>query len=69
MTGEVAPMERRQARLAHVLRLVVEHLDSGSVVALTPAEQRLAHRLQGALAAFDVSSQVWSEPLAAEEAS
>jgi hypothetical protein len=47
-----------------VLRLVLEHLDSGSVVALTPAELRLAHRLQGALAAFDVSSQVWSEPLA-----
>jgi hypothetical protein len=55
---------RRQPRLAIVLRLVLEHLDSGSVVALTPAELRLAHRLQGALAAFDVSSQVWSEPLA-----
>ena len=68
MTREFAPMERRQARLAHVLRLVVEHLDSGSVVALTPAEQRLAHRLQGALAAFDVSSQVWSEPLASGDA-
>jgi len=47
-----------------VLRLVLEHLDSGSVVALTPAELRLAHRLAGALAAFDVSSRVWSEPLA-----
>ena len=54
----------RQPRLAIVLRLVLEHLDSGSVVALTPAELRLAHRLEGALAAFDVSSQVWSEPLA-----
>jgi hypothetical protein len=50
-----------------VLRLVLDHLDSGSVVALTPAELRLAHRLQGALAAFDVSSQVWSEPLAGGE--
>jgi hypothetical protein len=54
----------RQPRLAIVLRLVLEHLDSGSVVALTPAELRLAHRLEGALAAFDVSSRVWSEPLA-----
>ena len=61
MTSEVGTTERRQARLAHVLQLVMEHLDAGSVVALTPAEQRLAHRLQGALAAFDVSSQVWSE--------
>jgi len=51
-------------RLASVLRLVLEHLDTGSVVAVTPAEMRLAYRLQGALAAFDVSSQVWSEPLA-----
>jgi hypothetical protein len=58
----------RQARLANVLRLVLERFDSGSVVALTPAEQRLAHRLQGALAAFDKSSQVWSEPLAAGDA-
>ena len=58
-----------QPRLAVVLRLVMEHLDSGSVVALTPAEMRLAHRLEGALAAFDVSSSVWSEPLAAGEAS
>ena len=54
----------RQARLANVLRLVLEHLEAGAVVALTPAELRLAHRLQGALAAFDVSSQVWSDPLA-----
>jgi hypothetical protein len=53
----------RQARLATVLRLILEHLDSGAVVAVTPAELRLAHRLQGALAAFDVSSEVWSEPL------
>jgi hypothetical protein len=62
MTCEfVAPVER-QARLATVLRRVLEHFDSGAVVALTPAEQRLAHRLQGALAAFDMSSRVWSEP-------
>jgi len=51
-------------RLASVLRLVLEHLDTGNVVAVTPAEMRLAHRLEGAMAAFDVSSQVWSEPLA-----
>jgi len=54
----------RQARLASVLRLVLEHLEAGAVVAVTPAELRLAHRLQGALAAFDGSSQVWSDPLA-----
>jgi len=65
MTREVSATDgRRQPRLANVLQLVLEHLDSGTVVALTPAEIRLAHRLQGALAAFDVSSQVWSEPLA-----
>lgn len=57
-----------QLRLATVLRQVLEHFHSGSVVALTPAEQRLAHRLQGALAAFDSSSRVWSEPLASGEA-
>lgn len=68
MTSEVATEGARQARLANVLRLVLEHFNSGSVVALTPAEQRLAHRIQGALAAFDVSSQVWSEPLATGEA-
>ncbi len=62
MTCEfVAPVER-QARLATVLRGVLEHFDSGAVVALTPAEQRLARRLQKALAAFDMSSRVWSEP-------
>jgi hypothetical protein len=54
----------RQLRLGAVLRLVLEHLDAGAVVAVTPAEIRLAHRLQGALAAFDVSSRVWSDPLA-----
>jgi hypothetical protein len=54
-------------RLASVLRLVLEHFETGSVVAATPAELRLAHRLQGALAAFDVSSQVWSEPLASAD--
>jgi len=53
----------RQARLGVVLRLVLEHLDAGAVVAVTPAELRLAHRLQGALAAFDVSSRLWSDPL------
>jgi hypothetical protein len=68
MTSEVATDGGRPARLATVLRLVLEHFHSGAVVALTPAEQRLAHRLQGALAAFDVSSQVWSEPLASSEA-
>jgi hypothetical protein len=68
MTSEVRVNGSRQARLANVLRMVMEHFDSGSVVALTPAEQRLALRLQGALAAFDVSSQVWSEPLASGEA-
>ena len=51
-----------------MLQQVLEHLDSGAVVALTPAEVRLAHRLQGALEAFAVSSQVWSEPLAGSEA-
>jgi hypothetical protein len=66
MTCEFETTGSRQARLAHVLRLVLEHFDSGSVVALTPAEQRLAHRLQGALAAFDMSSRVWSEPLAGD---
>lgn len=66
MTCEVVTAGGCQARLANVLRLVLEHFNSGSVVALTPAEQRLAHRLQGALAAFDVSSQVWSEPLAGD---
>jgi len=66
MTCEFEAVAGRQARLAHVLRLVLEHFDSGSVVALTPAEQRLAHRLQGALAAFDMSSRVWSEPLAGD---
>jgi hypothetical protein len=68
MTIEVAANGGPQARLANVLRLVLEHFSSGSVVALTPAEQRLAHRLQGALAAFDVSSEVWSEPLVSGEA-
>jgi hypothetical protein len=65
MTLEVTTMDSasRQPRLAIVLRLVLEHLDSGSVVAVTPAEIRLAHRLQGALAAFDGSSRVWSDPL------
>ena len=63
MTCEFGTIGGRQATLANVLRLVMEHFDSGSVVALTPAEQRLAHRLQGALAAFDMSSRVWSEPL------
>jgi hypothetical protein len=58
MTCEFVTISGRQARLANVLRLVLEHFDSGSVVALTPAEQRLAHRLQGALAAFDISSRV-----------
>jgi len=64
MTREVP----RQPRLANVLQVVLEHLDSGRVVALTPAEVRLAHRLQGALEAFAVSSQVWSEPLTGSEA-
>lgn len=67
MTSDVG--SDRQVRLAAVLRQVLEHFQSGSVVALTPAEQRLAHRLQGALAAFDMSSRVWSEPLASGEAS
>jgi len=57
------PPPVRPARLAAVLRLVLEHLEAGVVVALTPAEVRLAHRLEGALAAFDVSSRVWSDPL------
>ena len=64
MTTEFLGTGGRQARLANVLRTVLEHFDAGAVVALTPAEQRLAHRLQGALAAFDMSSRVWSEPLA-----
>ena len=67
MSYETTLTDDRQPRLAAVLRLVLEHLDSGSVVAITPAEQRLAHRLQGALAAFDVSSRVWSEPLASSD--
>jgi hypothetical protein len=68
MTTDLVADGGRQARLANVLRLVMEHLESGNVVALTPAEQRLALRLQGALAAFDVSSQLWNEPLASGEA-
>jgi len=48
-------------RLGAVLRMVLEHLEAGAVVAVTPAEMRLAHRLEGALAAFDMSSRVWSE--------
>ena len=66
MTSDAA--SDRQVRLAAVLQLVLEHFHSGSVVALTPAEQRLAHRLQGALAAFDMSARVWSEPVASGEA-
>ena len=66
MTSEVLGTGGRQTRLATVLRMVLEHMDSGAVVALTPAEQRLAHRLQGALAAFDMSSRVWSEPLGSD---
>jgi len=65
-TGDLAGgvhTPERQPRLALVLRLVLEHLDSGAVVAVTPAELRLAYRLQGALAAFDVSSRLWSDPL------
>jgi len=65
--GDVPP-PGRQARLAAVLRLVLEHLDAGAVVAVTPAELRLAHRLQGALAAFDMSSRVWSDPLPSGDA-
>jgi hypothetical protein len=66
MTSDVE--SDRQDRLAAVLRQVLEHFHSGSVVALTPAEQRLAYRLQAAVAAFDVSSSLWSEPpLAAGE--
>jgi len=68
MTIQDTMTDGAQPRLAMVLRLVLEHLVSGSVVVLTPAELRLAHRLEGALAAFDVSSRVWSEPLAAGEA-
>jgi len=68
MTTDLVADGGRQARLANVLRLVMEHYESGTVVALTPAEQRLALRLQGALAAFDVSSQLWNEPLASGEA-
>jgi len=63
MKSEDTSTGGRQPRLAVVLRLVMEHLDSGSVVAVTPAELRLAHRLQGALAAFDMSSRVWADPL------
>ncbi len=66
MTSEFLGTGGRQARLANVLRMVLEHFDSGAVVALAAAEQRLAHRLQGALAAFDMSSRVWSEPLAGD---
>lgn len=67
MTSDVTVSgPRPRPRLASVLRMVLDHLEAGAVVAVTPAEQRLAHRLEGALAAFDVSSQVWSEPLAAE---
>jgi hypothetical protein len=62
MTREV----NGQPRLASVLQQVLDNFASGAVVALTPAEVRLAHRLQGALEAFAVSSQVWSEPLASE---
>ncbi|HLJ09018.1 MAG TPA: hypothetical protein VKX24_10795 [Acidimicrobiia bacterium] len=62
LTGD-AGLPARRPRLAAVLRMVLEHLDSGAVVAATPAEVRLALRLQGALAAFDVSSRVWSDPL------
>lgn len=61
-TGEPG-LPARQPRLAAVLRMVLEHLDSGAVVAVTPPELRLALRLQGALAAFEVSSRVWSDPL------
>lgn len=68
MTRESTTRDR-SARLASVLQLVMEEFDSGTIVALTPAEVRLAHRLQGALAAFEMSSQVWSEPLADSEAS
>ncbi len=67
LLGDVPP-PGRQARLAAVLRLVLEHLDAGAVVAVTPAELRLAHRLQGALAAFDMSSRVWSDPLPSGDA-
>jgi hypothetical protein len=66
--GDDVPAQGRQARLAAVLRLVLEHLDAGAVVAVTPAELRLAHRLQGALAAFDMSSRVWSDPLPSGDA-
>jgi hypothetical protein len=62
LTGAIPP-SGRQARLASVLRLVLEHLDAGAVVAVTPAELRLAHRLHGALAAFEMSARVWSDPL------
>jgi hypothetical protein len=63
MPSELAMTGARQPRLAVVLRIVLDHLDSGTVVAATPAEQRLAQRLEGALAAFDVSSRVWCDPL------
>jgi hypothetical protein len=65
MTSNVAAGP--EVRLATVLRQVLEHFHSGSVVALTPAEQRLAHRLQAAVAAFDVSSSLWTEPVPSRE--
>jgi len=66
MTSDVS--SESQVRLATVLRQILDHFNDGSVVAVTPAEQRLAHRLQHALAAFDVSSRVWSEPMGTGEA-
>ena len=63
MRSDVVVTEVRRPRLAIVLQLVLEHLESGAVVATTPAEVRLAQRLAGALAAFDVSSRVWCDPL------
>lgn len=68
MTIESVTMESRQPRLATVLRWALEQFDSGAVVALNPAEQRLAQRLAGALAAFDVSARMWSDPLVTGEA-
>jgi hypothetical protein len=67
MTIESTTTGTRQLRLAAVLRRVLEQLDSGAVVALSPAERRLAQRLEGALAAFDVSARVWSDPLVSGE--
>jgi hypothetical protein len=67
VTSEVQMEASQQPRLAIVLRLVLEHFDAGAVVARTPAELRLAHRVEGALAAFDVSSRVWSDPLPASD--